>query len=792
MNLQDLFNRAADALQDEIDTLRQMPAHLSLSDGRRVANRSDEFHYRFEGAGGSLRFAEEITAWVDGEGEKVSGQERRVGGGGRTGRMEGAVGGGSEVEDAQDDEEEEASGERVEVVSIEGSVVVLKTQRAHGERIGRIDLEWENDFVERRTLEEIQAVRRKPESRARALRLFETMEGGAWDGESEEDGDGEQDWSVEYDPDGGEPYEEETTVYRLDDDPRRGGGSRNAADRREVSWMGESAGEGSRGAYGAAVRDDGRRNAGQRRAMELAMEAPCLYLWGPPGTGKTATLGFITANLLRSGMSVLFASNTHRAVDVGLLSILDALETIGSRIRPERLSRYGDPVLEDERLMEHAFSIQVEERRQSRRSRVAEHVEWLERAQAFESELGLDPGVWEQPAWAVRKQVDAGVRPEEFFLVHQSLERLGGRREVEEHVAQAASVNERSEFRSRSLIAATLAKVCTSELFRQRTFDAVVVDEASMASLPTLLVLASHAATRIIVAGDPMQLPPISVASREESREFMEQDVFTFVSGAATPADLFRWHDRHPDRTAFFEIQYRMRDRLARVISEVFYEGRLRSAPEPADEVEEPPLGTVEPGRPAAIPAGKGRAQARGGVAGRPEPPACRIVDTSPLQPWIELERRDRSFRPVNTVHMSQVSRIVSGLLARGLREHEIGVIVPFRHSVTQLGRHLTRDGFREVETGTIHTFQGREKEVIIFDTVMSGEKAHARSVPRHYTVRPLDETKNTNPIHVPRLLNVACTRCRRELYILADMGHIRRRYANKFLGKLLQRLSEA
>ena len=172
-------------------------------------------------------------------------------------------------------------------------------------------------------------------------------------------------------------------------------------------------------------------------------------------------------------------------------------------------------------------------------------------------------------------------------------------------------------------------------------------------------------------------------------------------------------------------------------------------------------------------------------------PPACHIVDTSPHGPWIELDRRDRSFRPVNPVHMTQVARIVSGLLARGFVEHQIGVIVPFRHSVYQVSKHLAMDGFRDVETGTIHTFQGREKDVIIFDTVMSGEKAHARATPRHYTVRPLDETKNTNPIHVPRLLNVACTRCRRELHIVADMEHIRRRYGRKFLGKLLQRLSE-
>ncbi|NBV32137.1 MAG: hypothetical protein EBR93_06360, partial [Bacteroidetes bacterium] len=145
-------------------------------------------------------------------------------------------------------------------------------------------------------------------------------------------------------------------------------------------------------------------------------------------------------------------------------------------------------------------------------------------------------------------------------------------------VEDALYLNERNEFRKRRLIATTLAKVCTSELFRQREFDVVIVDEASMANLPALLVLASHAGSQLIITGDPMQLPPISVAEDNEAREFMEQDVFTWVSGAKSTADLFAWHDRHPEDTAFFDTQYRMKDALAKVISSVFYEGRLRSA----------------------------------------------------------------------------------------------------------------------------------------------------------------------------------------------------------------------
>src|SRR6056297_3216112 len=115
----------------------------------------------------------------------------------------------------------------------------------------------------------------------------------------------------------------------------------------------------------------------------------------------------------------------------------------------------------------------------------------------------------------------------------------------------------------------------------------------------------------------------------------------------------------------------------------------------------------------------------------------------------------------------------------------QVGIIVPFRSAVYDLRSRLYDAGIREVEVGTIHTFQGREKDYIIFDTVMSGEKQ--RGSLRHYSVRPLDEEKNG--LSVPRLLNVAFSRSKKELVVIADMNHVDRIYGGKFLGKLLEKI---
>src|SRR5690554_1130860 len=114
-----------------------------------------------------------------------------------------------------------------------------------------------------------------------------------------------------------------------------------------------------------------------------------------------------------------------------------------------------------------------------------------------------------------------------------------------------------------------------------------------------------------------------------------------------------------------------------------------------------------------------------------------------------------------------------------------IGIIVPFRSVVYDLRNRLYHAGIRNVEVGTIHTFQGREKDYIIFDTVMSGEQQRGKV--RHYSVRPLDEKKNG--MSVPRLLNVAFSRSKKELIVLADMGHINQVYHKKFLGTLLHKM---
>ena len=639
MDIKKLLDQAITALESEIETVREKPSSDVLFDGKRdKVTASESVNYKFESHQPAIRFAEEIKA--------MSGEKSWT----------------------------------VHPVSYEDKEVTLQFPEDAGDSIGELHVEWENDFILKRTLSEIAKLDSRKKSELERLEHLFEPNGQAIPGPDE-------------------------------------------------------------------VEHDGMRNEAQEEAIQMSMNRRATFIWGPPGTGKTATLGYIIANYLKNGKKVLFASNTNRAVDVGLLSALDALQKIGLNISQNRITRFGEAALDAAELEPTLFTNQLEQTIQKRQEEAGEWIGLMERRK--------------QALQSVEKRLRNGKQPTnnqelEMKLIEQKIKDAGGLEELEAKIEELSQVNDRAELWKKHLVATTLAKVCTSDLFHDLEFDAVVVDESSMANLPYMMVLAAHAKWHMVVVGDPMQLPPIALTSDRKSREFLEKDIFTTVSGADSSEALFRWHDEHPEFTAFFDTQYRLEESLADVISTVFYEGRLKTG-KINDE------------------------QSLGELSDR----AFHLVNTSKYGPFLEQKSGERGFKPINMVHQEVVERLLKNMGGRGIFMEDIGVIVPFRSAVYDLRNRLYEAGIRNVEVGTIHTFQGREKDYIIFDTVMSGEKQ--RGSKRHYSVRPLDEEKNG--LSVPRLLNVAFSRSRKELVVIADMDHVDRVYGGKFLGKLLKRI---
>lgn len=687
VDIDELFERAIYSLEAEIQTVRQHPSSDVLFNGvlQVPSAKVDYADYKFETHQPVIRFAEEIRA-TDGNREWL-----------------------------------------VSPVSYEKNEIILRFPEKAGNKLIELQVEWENDFVLQRTLQEVERLQSAGKAAKNRIRML-------------------------FEPEGD-----------------------------QVPFSGD-------------LLSDGLRNDSQLSSIQKSMRNRTVFIWGPPGTGKTATLGYVIANYLSQGKRVLFASNTNRAVDVGLLSTLQALEKAEVKVDKSLLTRFGEPVLDEDPVIEVMFDQQIEKVVQKRQ---AAATEWS----------GL-LGRQEEVKASIEKRLRDGNQPTakqnlEMELIDVKIKKHGGREALEEMMQDLTHVNERIELKKKQLVAATMAKVCTSDLFYELDFDAVVIDEGSMASLPYLIVLASMAKWHRVIVGDPMQLPPIALTDDKESREFLERDIFTTVSGADTTETLFKWHDSHPEYTCFFDTQYRLEPSLADVISTVFYEGRLKSSgiinhPGAENNLNHQPhnhsghtgqnrtdkKGPEEENRQLEKKGKQNRNRSTTSSASK-ESRGYHLIDTSRYKPVLYQKTGERGFKPVNEVHQEVMIRLIGNMLGQGIQPEEIGVMMPFRNAVYDFRTRLYEAALQGVEAGTIHTFQGREKPYIIFDTVMSGESQ--RGTVRHYSVRPLDEEKNG--LSVPRLLNVAFSRSQKELMILADMRHVRLVYGNKFLGRLLERM---
>jgi hypothetical protein len=85
--------------------------------------------------------------------------------------------------------------------------------------------------------------------------------------------------------------------------------------------------------------------------------------------------------------------------------------------------------------------------------------------------------------------------------------RLGGVERVREVIATEEDKTRLPFLQAKRMIAATAATVAGETIFATLRYDALLVYEASRIPLPLLLVCACMTRERIVLAGDPQELP---------------------------------------------------------------------------------------------------------------------------------------------------------------------------------------------------------------------------------------------------------------------------------------------
>ncbi len=127
-------------------------------------------------------------------------------------------------------------------------------------------------------------------------------------------------------------------------------------------------------------------------------------------------------------------------------------------------------------------------------------------------------------------ETEESAAEEEVREIQRASRRLTER--IEEIDAEQRAASQRV-IAEAQLIGATLTALTTNPSLRDRLFDAVVIDEASLVSLALLLVAVTHAARHVAIVGDPRQLAPIVKVKDEReaphAMRWLGTDLFAYL-----------------------------------------------------------------------------------------------------------------------------------------------------------------------------------------------------------------------------------------------------------------------
>lgn len=592
-------------------------------------------------------------------------------------------------------------------------------------------------------------------------------------------------------------------------------------------------------------------NDGQAVAVAHALGSACSYIWGPPGTGKTRTIGALVAELVRRGRSVLLVSHTNVAIDEALLRSADALGddlpdgevlrlgvAYGPRLRarPRLLveTHVRERATELEEAIRHAEDARTVLREQTLAAhRVVELAAWLqglprgfqrlerldravERAERDLTLAERDAAEREARESAASRLNRSGELRDAQIAFHQAhrdryehldgltdeprrhgmlpdgrdadvVERLLKARaaaEAELHGASLAdaqaaveAINPRIAQLDRTVerfqqdiarlgdalvseaqvVACTLTAAYLRRAISERRFDTVIIDEASIAPVPAAWFAANLCTRAVVAVGDFGQLPPIVLAETPLARKWLARDVFE-VSGVR---EAYERGDSPPHLLPL-TTQHRMAPEVSRLPNKLSYGGILRDAADTSDSSELE--GWFDPASGADAPVS--------------------VVELCALHPWATTVRRGARTSRLNLMSAIAAVDVVSSMLVKDRRsptedEPRRGLIIaPYRPQAELLGAMLRARGLaEEITAGTIHAFQGSEASIVVLD--MTVAEPHYRAA---LFSKQFDETHR-------RMLNVAVTRARRRLIVVADRPFIRQHAGEGTATKMLMRL---
>ncbi|KAK7042498.1 AAA domain-containing protein [Favolaschia claudopus] len=549
-------------------------------------------------------------------------------------------------------------------------------------------------------------------------------------------------------------------------------------------------------------------NDSQRDAVKFCLQAPevaCIH--GPPGTGKTHTLIELIRQLTTvssanpKALRLLVCGASNLSVD-NILERLLALPVAdkGSKLK---VTRIGHPA----RVMSHQGVLD------STLDVKAGRTEQAALAKDVKNELETIMGVLSGKGKGVKGKSPRGAERRKMWeevkvLRKEYRQREGG---VVNSVLAESQVG-----RCIQVVLATCHSAGGKQL-RNHDFDVVIIDEATQA-VEAVCWVPILKGKKLILAGDPMQLPPtvLSVDKKDkkpatqsktstskttksqkltpasqvsdtksdssEAESSSSSETETVPSDAApkqppkkdkpTPTKgIPVLHSPRTLETTLFDrlekmygssikrmlqVQYRMHSDICAFPSKTLYSSKLTSSPSVAAR-----LLKDLPDTHADSPDDEMEILATPVV----------FYDTAGSEYFERLEGDNDEGSRCNENEATVVKNWVDKLIGAGVLPSQIAVITPYQAQVTLLTSLIRPQHGPDLEIGTVDGMQGREKDAVIISLVRS------------------NDNREVGFLKEKRRLNVAMTRAKRHLCVVGDSSTVC--HGGKYLKRWLAWLEE-